>query len=402
MQRMKRAAVLLTACLLVFTANYQQFQVSALGSILVPDLGLSSFQFSIILFAPMLFAIVFSIPAGVIADRWGTRWLIAGAVGVSLIGSVMRCFSGDFFEMLCASILLGAAPTALNSSIVKVFGCWFESRTDFAMGWYYAASSGGMAASFALTPLFASPLLAFASSASVLGILGLIWTFVAGRFDEENAALWVHPASLNGEGDGAMFGVQDLCHAARSRSVWIVALILGLGLASTETFLGFLPLALEASTDRVAGGWMTSTMTIGGIIGCIAAPHVRVRFKSYRRFLLVASVLGAMALALVCIFLDAPNAVLLFFTGALTAVCGPTVQGLPYQLPEIGERFAGSAGGIVNMTSLMATFLLPLGISALFGESYLMLLAGAVMCFMVTIILVPLLPSPRSLRGDDA
>lgn len=85
--------------------------------------------------------------------------------------------------------------------------------------------------------------------------------------------------------------------------------------------------------------------------------------------------------------------------GVLTASCGPIIQALPYQLPQDGERYAGSAGGIVSTLSLAMTYAVPLALSALSGVNYSMLLAMAVGCFALGVPLMLALPAPSRLAS---
>lgn len=101
----------------------------------------------------------------------------------------------------------------------------------------------------------------------------------------------------------------------RFGSVWLVALILGLGLASTETFSGFLPAALEPAVGLEAAGWMSALVTLGSILGAVIAPWARGHFDNYKVFLMCVTSLGTVALGALCALVGSPNPVLLFTKG---------------------------------------------------------------------------------------
>lgn len=63
---------------------------------------------------------------------------------------------------------------------------------------------------------------------------------------------------------------------------------------------------------------------------------------------------------------------ILVINGFFTAINGPIMQSMPVLLPEIGDKYAGSAGGIVGTISLLMSYFLPIGISAIAGADYTM------------------------------
>ena len=67
----EKYALLFVVCGIVFAANYAQYQVSGLTHLVVSDLHLTSAEFSAVLFAPFVPAVVFGMPVGVCADRYG-------------------------------------------------------------------------------------------------------------------------------------------------------------------------------------------------------------------------------------------------------------------------------------------------------------------------------------------
>ena len=62
----EKYALLFVVCGIVFAANYAQYQVSGLAHLVVSDLHLTSAEFSAVLFAPFVPAVVFGMPVGVL------------------------------------------------------------------------------------------------------------------------------------------------------------------------------------------------------------------------------------------------------------------------------------------------------------------------------------------------
>lgn len=244
----EKYALLFVVCGIVFAANYAQYQVSGLAHLVVSDLHLTSAEFSAVLFAPFVPAVVFGMPVGVCADRYGVKVLVFIASAISAIAAAARAECASFATLFTATMLLGAAPCVVNAIVLKVLGSAFGGETDRAMGWFYAAGSGGIACSLATSPLFATPGQAYALAAVLFAVFGLLWLLVAPSADVLQAA------------DG--FGVQGAEPAASSASafaavikmpiVWLVAILLGVALASATAYSGYLVSALEASTEPKA------------------------------------------------------------------------------------------------------------------------------------------------------
>lgn len=108
----EKYALLFVVCGVVFAANYAQYQVSGLAHMVVSSLRLSSAEFSAVLFAPFIPAVVFGMPAGVCADRRGVKALVFFASAVSAAAAVARVACSSFATLFAASMLLGAAPAS--------------------------------------------------------------------------------------------------------------------------------------------------------------------------------------------------------------------------------------------------------------------------------------------------
>lgn len=75
--------------------------------------------------------------------------------------------------------------------------------------------------------------------------------------------------------------------------VWLVAILLGVALASATAYSGYLVSALEASTEPKAAGLLASFVTLGSIVGSVAGPYVRAQFGDYRVFMAISAMAGS-------------------------------------------------------------------------------------------------------------
>ena len=117
---------------------------------------------------------------------------------------------------------------------------------------------------------------------------------------------------------------------------------------------------------------MASLLTLASMAGCIVTPFLCSRFPSTRGYLVCMGVVGT--LVMLATWMMPGNGVsllaVLLLNGFTTSLLGPVIQALPVVLPEIGPRYAGSAGGIIAEVSLLLSFCLPIVVSAIAGADY--------------------------------
>lgn len=369
-------------------SNYLQFQISPLATQEAARLGISVVQVSSILFAPLLPALVLSMPFGAIVDRLGAKPVITAVFLLTALASAARSVCTGYIDMFTAHAIMGVGPAALNANIVKIFGIRFKNRTDFSLGWYYAASSAGMAAALATSGFFPNAPHAYLAASVMVVLPTIAWALlVKNDKHEENTAAKSHA------------GMLEFASIAKIGHVWVISAILGVGIAATETYAGYYPSVLGAYVGPAAAGGLASLLALGNIVGSVCSPILRARTKSYKGYMLALSVAATGLLFLTCLFSSIHPPLLIFLTGAFSAACGPIIQGLLYQLPQIGPENAGRAGGFVSMTSLGLTYALPLAISYVSGGDYLLLIYASVALYALSIPLILLLPKPASLKA---
>ncbi len=397
-QGLRKILLLVAVCGIVFAANYAQYQVSALAHLTAARLGLSSAGFSAILFAPFVPAILFGIPIGVVADHRGVRRLVFLAACVSCVASLLRCVCESFVAYFAVSMFLGFGACAMNATVLKVLSFAFEDNADRAMGLFYAAGSAGIAASLATCSMFGTEACAYVVATAMIAAFSLLWVVVAPSCGELLSVSSATPAG-GAENGSAALSLEGGVFAAVAKmpAIWLVSIILGVAMASSTAYSGYLVSAMGDHLDPTTAGGLAAFVTIGSIAGSILGPFMRSRFKDYRTFLTATSLIGALLMWVGEATLAEPSVLLMLLIGVFTAVAGPVVQSIPYTIPAVRGSLEGSAGGVVSTVSLGLTFAIPVLLSAAIGESYLTLLLGCAVLFGLPAMVVPLLPSPSEL-----
>lgn len=371
----RKWVVLAVASFLVFLANYMQFQLSSYAYLIIPELGLTATHYSSLLMAPMLMAVFASVPLGTLADRFGAKRVVLGANMVALVAAFARIGAQSYEAYLVSMLLLGLSPASLNANLIKVFGHWFDDRINLAMGTFYACASAGVVGALLTSHLFEGLSRAYFVTACALAAGVALWALAVP--DDGSAHQAAVPATR-------YMGV-----AVRNRFVWLIAVALGLGLASTTALSGFFPqfLELDHGLSTEQSGLITALFTLGSIVGAAVGPAACYQIGRFKPVLIPLGLLGGV---LMIVMGSLPEDML--GAGLLTAVAGPVLEALPYSLSSIGEKYAGSAGGIIGMVGMGMAFLVPLGITALCGDSYLGMFALMGTSFLASTGCVFLLP----------
>ena len=153
----KRWAILFVVFCGCFIGSFSQFVTSAFGGYLMsPEgLGLTTSQFGAITMCPMLTGIIFSIPAGTIADKKGVRMSVAIAGAIAIAGTALRITADSYVMVMIASFLLGFLPIFVSANSAKLVAEWFPAKElPLAMGVYMGAGGAGNAVAQAITAYF--------------------------------------------------------------------------------------------------------------------------------------------------------------------------------------------------------------------------------------------------------
>ena len=381
-----RWVILFVACALIFMTNYLQFQVSSLAPLIVVRFGLDSVELSSLLLAPLLSGVFLSIPGGVLCDRFGPRVVVAVATAVSVAAGFARVGAGDYSSLFCAMLLLGCCPAVLQASLIKLFCIWFKGASNLAMGLYFASASVGIACAQATSNLFPTMDAAFLAPSVLFLLCGVAWALFARDVPEGEAPP---------EGERI---VRYLKTAATSKNVWLIALAVGLGMATSTAYMGLFPQALYEvhGLDPEAAGVTAAVLSLGSIAGSVLGPLACRRLGSVKGMLVAIVLLGGVAKLVSWMLFGGEGVwVLLLVNGALGSAAGPVLEALPGAFPEIGHKYAGSAGGLVGSVSLAISYALPLAVSGVAGADYSLNLILESLCFAVAVVPIALLSKPR-------
>src|SRR6266404_9856520 len=267
-----------------FLAYLQQKSITVAAERMMPDLGLSQFQISLIEWAFVLGYGLFQIPGGILGQRQGARrtFVIIGlAAFLATIATPLAPYwltgIALFAALLLAQLLLGCSQGAIFPVSAGVFEVWFPPR-------WWASVQGlqtmGLSLGAALTPPLIANLMAVMgwkrallwASLPAIGLIS-IWAWYGRNSPREHPA--VSPVELEEIGaasaapvDSAISGRQ-LLNILKNRNVLLLAvsyLCLNYSFYLLSNWV-FLYLVQERKFSVLESGWLAIAPPLAAALG---------------------------------------------------------------------------------------------------------------------------------------
>jgi nitrate/nitrite transporter NarK len=374
--------VLLGGFLALATLSVMNSAYSLVLDAIKAEMALSYSQAGALMSAYFMGYALGQIPWGVLADRRGSRPVIAVSIlGVSA-STLLFGFSWGVEAALATRFLAGLLGAGVFVPCVRLVSGWYKSdERGTALGVLNIGGSLGL-----LVASWAAPLLAEGAgwrlTAETVGAAGVA----------VSALVWL----LLRDGDQAAYGGIDLSSLPlRSRDFWILASTQFVRLGSYYTFIAWLPLVLreEYGLSLVATSGALSLFNMAGMfanpLGGVVSDRVGKKAVILISLLLMALALLAFTRDLTGLAVYATVLVLGWF---INFVRSPIFTVIP---DIFGTKNAGSISGIHNTFASLGALVLPftLGLVRDVTASYAagwvalsaLLLAGSALVHMLTV-----------------
>ncbi|MBI3411072.1 MAG: MFS transporter [Planctomycetes bacterium] len=374
-----RYRVLLAACAVAVVSYIHRIGFATAFTEMKGPLELSSTDLGYIMAAFLVAYAGFEIPCGALGDRWGVRNLLTALVlGWSVLtgclGLVMflpALWLTPFLFLLVVRFLFGMLQAGCYPSLSRMMADWMPVRErGTAQGLIWMSSRMGGA----IVPLLLGLMFAYYSweiSMAQLMLLGLVWCLVFWPWFRNRPEEM--PQVNDAEAQVILLGRSPLSrkHLSwsqlfQSKSVWGLCLMYGCGGFSASFFVTMLPdyLRNHRHFSEHQSRLLTSLPLACGVVGCVLggllSDWIIRRFRSRkwgRRFNGAVGMVLAGAAFTSTIWVETPLAlaillcVTFFFNdinmGPAWAACA-----------DIGERYAGTVGGAMNMVGNMCAALM--------------------------------------------
>lgn len=386
-----RFVIAFLICLSAISSCYCQYQLAPMGNQLIDTFHLTSVQFAAVCTAPMVPAIFVSFLVGLVVDRLGARRVIILGLTLAVIGLTLRNFVGSYLSLYLCMLLPGFAASFLNATHPKIFGEWFSAgQVGLMIGLFQAANAFGQTLAIGTTAMLPDFRIAFVFS-TILSVITLVLWILFMKESGQNKEQEQEKLSMK----------QCLKSVLTSRGVYVAGISILCVYGTYTVITTYMTIALESrGIEAVAAGATTSVVSMAKLLGCISIPAAVRKIKNMKLVIIVL----AMISAVITVFAWRLPAgigltVALFVLGVCIGGLVPILISVPIRLPEIGAKYAGTAGGVVATLQLMGAVVIPTYVCApIAGDNYTLMfgLAGLIMaCVCVLGLLFPKLQNSK-------
>ena len=295
------------------------------------------------------------VPIGVFVDRWGPRRMLAGAIALNGIGTLMFATTGDLGVAYLGRVLIGIGSAVGWVGSLKLISVWFP-QSRFAMLSGCTAAMGMAGAILGQAPVAAS-VGAFGWRGTLGGVAVFAFVFAvllllvlrddpAGRGGAERLRL----ASV----------VQGLRRSLTNRQTWIFATLCGVQTAPQASFAALwgVPYLMQAyGIERTTAAGVTSVLLIGWGVGSPLAGWLSDRVGRRKPILIVGSLIALLTMSAI-VYLPGLSLisvqVLLLVNGIAS---GSMVLCFASAREHNDPRAAGGTIGFVNMATMLVSAL---------------------------------------------
>ena len=296
------------------------------------------------------------LPGGWLADKFGSRKVIAIAILFWSIFTVLTGMAWSLMSMIMIRFMFGLGeggyPAASSKAIADVFPK--AERTSAQTIMMSSNSLGGV-----IAPLIATPLLVWIGWQNLFLAIGILGVFVA-------ALLWyyLNPKNMQveivEEETGQKASFKDVL---KIRTSWQLA-IMWFGVSTVVWgLISWMPpyLVDVRGLDLMSMGMLTSIPALAGAVGVlIGGQLIKSLLIGKEKYLAIVSFI-IMIVSLYLLF-NAPSvslvityqAICMFFHGPVVA----TIFGLPHRI--FSKNVIGSAFGMINLGGMIGAFLAPM------------------------------------------
>ncbi|MCZ8522627.1 MULTISPECIES: MFS transporter [Paenibacillus] len=348
----RRPALALGLSTLAMASSFMVWNVfSPIAGPLREAYGLTAFEQSVLIAAPVLLGSVMRFPMGIYTDRYGGRPVFSALLLFLIVPLLLTPFASSYGMLLLSAFLLGMAGTAFSVSMTYVSRWYPPDKQGFVLGLAGLGNLGVAASSF-LVPLVYRQ---FGMSGVFYGLAGVILvTAVLFRWGAGELPL---PEKRQ--------TVRESLQVLRFRSTWILSLFYFLTFGGFVAFSVYLPtllrelFGLAAADAGLATAGFVAAATFIRPLGGYMADRIGSRQVLLGVFAVIACAAVLLAFSL--------GHLVLFSAGCLLAGLGFGLgNGAVFKMvPEVSLGRTGAVTGVVGAAGGVGGFFPPLVLGVL-------------------------------------
>jgi nitrate/nitrite transporter NarK len=325
---------------------------SPFSFVLMPELQLNTSQFMMIYTAPILMAVLSSIPGGMLGDRLGPRAVVgAGSLIIGGFG-LLRILPSSFGFEFGISLFLGVGWGLILPNLPKIIASWFPLKErGMVTGIYLTSIAIGTVFTFSTSQIFYGSdwHLGFTAMGICSMVIGVIWWLVVRNRQ-----------NLQSEFSEVSFfhGIKSVI---KSKNLWLLAIAYTLFNGGMNALNGITPRSLITvhNVSPSIASMVVSMITLGSI-GSIILPAISDRVGLRKPFLYAGALLsfGFIFLAWYTAF-SVWTWIFMLAGGIALGIVPALFFTLPTEIPEINRNYVSSATGMITTLGNIGGFIIP-------------------------------------------
>ena len=340
--------------------------LAPIAEMVIADLAMTHGEMGLIMGAWQLIYIFSAVPAGMLLDRIGTKKALAIGGSLIALSAFARTGASDFSELLGAVMLFGLGGPIISAGAPKAIVSAFEgSARGLAMGIYMTGPAIGAIVSLTLTNSFLLPVF----EGDWRNVM-LLWSF----FAVSATGFWFFlPQSCEEESKDKLetkeSQIEVVFELIKKPAVILVLILSACVFTFNHGLNNWLPELLKShGFSSIFSGYLAALPIFVGIIGSLVIPRLAIPTRRFKILFLLcfAAFLSSLLLQFVSLDVLVPGLILqgLARASLMTVLILTLVD-----LPEIGEKRAGTASGMFFSAAEMGGLLGPLTLGILYDPS---------------------------------
>lgn len=370
-------------------------QPAALSAQIIGELGADVPLFAQICTVGFLTGAIFSIPMGILADKWNVPGTIAVGLIVCFIGAVWRSFCTDPITLYASCFIMGFGLAGLNANSAKYLKAWFGfRRVSTAMGAYVGFSGIGVSVCMAAIGFFPENTMhdVFVFDAILVAIAVVVW-LAFGRM----------PKSIAADTDNFSAASVKACLTNKHLMITSLAMVLIMCVTvayAAQSVAGYIYIGADPVT---AANW-SALIGLFGIPCNFIWPWIADKIGSIKKVFVPISIISVILFTVAWLTGNTPYFVPLVCTAYLFGFGGAAfIKGCVGKIPSIKREHMGTAGGIQTFFQNLGAYIIPSFILApLCGGNYVIMFIMVSVIFALGIIVVAFMMPEFGAKGKLA
>jgi len=325
----------------------------AYSEIIIGQWGVVPTDFIQLTMCSFLAGAIMSIPAGILADKYGVTKVLGIAMVIAFISSVARIFAAqqaDFPLVFLFSFLIGTGLAGMNANSVKFLQPWFKHTMSTGMTLYVSGAGVGVVGLMFLAGSFfpVDQVMMYTVAAIIFAVACVIW-FAFARMPKDYVVI---------KDDYSLKAIKTVC---TNKILILVSIAMILTMASSASYAGNVPVVfIGKGVDPADAAIWASILNIVGMPSNWIAGPLADKVKRIKPVFITMAVAGSILCIVGWILPLGDYTLPIIMTGAFISWGNiGLVKGSVGLIPTLPKQFLGTAGGIQTFFQNLGAYLIP-------------------------------------------